>query len=140
MERVRISIPEDLPFFIEEKVRVSDLNYGNHLGNDAVLSLLHEGRMQFLNSFGWDEMDLAGVGLIMADSAIEYKSEGFLGDRLKIFVGFGRKSPVGFDLLYRIEKRDGQLVAKAKTGMICFDYDKRKIVSLPEEVTEKIKS
>ena len=138
MERVKIKLPSKMDFFIEEKIRVSDLNYGNHLGNDSVLSLLHQGRMEFFASFGWSEMNLGGAGIIMADSAVEYKAEGFMGEKIRIYVGFGSRSSVGFELLYLIEKEGGEILAKARTGMVCFDYEKRKIISIPEEVVKKI--
>lgn len=138
MKRVRIEFPRELTYTVEEKVRVGDLNYGNHLGNDAVLSLVHQARMEFLGSFGWSEMDMGGLGLIMTDSMIEYKSEGFFGERLKIKVGFGDHSRVGFDLYYLIEKEGGVILAKAKTGMICYDYQLKKVCSIPEEVLQII--
>ncbi len=138
MKRVRIEFPRDLTYTVEEKVRVGDLNYGNHLGNDAVLALLHQARMEFLGSFGWSEMDMGGLGLIMTDSMIEYKSEGFFGERLKIKVGFGDYSRVGFDLYYLIEKEDSVVLAKAKTGMVYYDYQLKKVCSIPEEVLKII--
>ena len=140
MKRVRIDLPDNLGFSMEEKIRVGDLNYGNHLGNDAILSLLHQARMEFLGSHGWSEMNIEGKGLIMTDSMVEYKAEGFFNEKLRIHMGFGDHSRVGFDLYYRVEKEDGTLLAKAKTGMVCYDYDLKKVSSLPERVIEVIGS
>ena len=35
--------------------------------------------------------------------------------------------------------RDGKtiLIAKAKTGMVCYDYEKKKVVGVPGEFVEK---
>ncbi len=141
MDRVKIKLPDEFNFFIEEKIRVSDLNYGNHLGNDAVLSLLHQARREFLGSMDFDEMNFGGFGLIMADSAIQYKSEGFFNEKLRIKVGFGEIGRVGFDLVYQIEKDpSGEILALAKTGMILFDYDERKVVSIEAPLLERINS
>ena len=51
-----------------------------------LLGLLHEARVRFLAHFGLKELDIFGLGLIMADSVIVYKSEAFPGEVLKIAV------------------------------------------------------
>ena len=100
--------------------------------------------MQFLESMGYTEMELAGVGMIMSDVAIEFKNELFYGDIVIASVIAGEISRIGFDLLYKLETlrpaNDDRkvLVAAAKTGMICYDYEKKKIVSVPEEAKKKL--
>ena len=45
-------------------------------------------------------------------------------------------SKVAFELYYKLEKNSGDktiLVAIAKTGMVCYDYGKKKIVPVPAE-------
>ncbi|TCJ17563.1 thioesterase [Flaviaesturariibacter flavus] len=134
MPRIRIELPEKLPFSTTIPVRVTDLNYGNHLGNHALLGLMHEARMQYLASLGATELCFFGVALIMSDSAIEYKGEAFFGDQLQFEVGAAEISRVGFELYYRVTKDAGKtLIALAKTGMVCFNYDARKVVAVPEE-------
>ena len=141
MARVKIELPPRFAFSCKIPVRITDLNYGGHVGNDAVLSLIHEARMQFLRYFGYTEMNLAGVGMIMADVAIEFKSELFYGDTVTAHVTISELSKIGFDIVYKLEKEENdsvKTVALAKTGMICFDYDIKKIVAVPEEVKQKL--
>ena len=141
MARIKIEQPAAYPFSTTIPVRITDLNYGGHVGNDAVLSLIHEARMQFLKSLGYTEMNLAGSGMIMADVAIEFKSELFYGDTVIASVAADDLSKVGFDLVYKLEKESEgkqQLVAVAKTGMICFDYEKKKIAALPDEARQRL--
>ena len=75
MARLKIDLPEQFSFSTSIPVRITDLNYGNHVGNDAVLSIIHEARMQFLKSFGYTEMGFAGAGMIMSDVAIEFNPD-----------------------------------------------------------------
>lgn len=134
MNRVKIDIPEKLPFSTRMSVRITDLNYGNHVGNPIFLSLAHEARMLYLKSMGYSELNIENVSLIMADAAIEFKAELLYGDEVNIEVGLGGHSRVGFDLLYRITGwRNGEsfLAAKIKTGLICYDYTLKKTVALP---------
>ena len=103
MGRVKLKLPEKFNFDTEIKIRITDINYGGHLGNDSTLSLIHEARVRFLNSYGYSEADIEGVGLIMSDTVIVYKSEGFYGDILKISVTVDDFNPHGCDILFKIE-------------------------------------
>lgn len=143
MARVKIHLPEKFLFTCSIPVRITDINYGGHAGNDTVLSIIHEARMQFLNHLSYSEMEFAGVGMIMSDVAIEFKSELFYGDTIYASVTAGEISKIGFDLLYMLEKQSGdekKLVAIAKTGMICYDYKKKKMVAVPDEGRTKLTS
>jgi acyl-CoA thioester hydrolase len=141
MARVKIALPVSFQFICEIPVRITDINYGGHVGNDTILSIIHEARMQFLKSFGYTEMNLAGAGMIMADVAIEFKSELFYEDIVIASVAAIDFSKIGFDLYYKLEKQSTEknlLVAIAKTGMICYDYSAKKIIAVPEEAKEKL--
>ncbi len=142
MSRIKIDLPETFSFSTNIPVRITDINYGGHVGNDTILSVLHEARAQFFKHFGYKELDLAGVGIIMSDVAIEFKNELFYGDIIKASVTAGEFSRVSFELFYKLEKTmaDGTIVpvAFAKSGVVAYDYSKKKIVPVPEEVRLKI--
>lgn len=137
MARIKIQLPEHFKFETTIPVRITDLNYGNHLANDRLLAILHEARVQFLSQFGYSEIDCAGVGLIMADVGIEYKNEAFYGNILQIAIVATDFSRVSFDLCYRVETNT-QLIAKAKTGMVAFNYQQRKVTEVPEILKKQL--
>ena len=137
MSRIRIQLPEHFPFSTLIPVRITDLNYGGHVGNDTILTLVHEARMQFLKNYGYTEMDMEGVGMIMIDAGIEFRSELFYGEEVKILVAATEFSRAGFNLYYKLMKNEN-IVAIAKTGMVCYDYDKKKVVSVPAKAIEKL--
>ena len=141
MNRIKIELPEQFHFSTTINIRVTDLNYGGHVGNDSFLSLIQEARQQFLLSHGYEELSIAGVGLIMADVAIEFKKELNYGDAVKISVAADGFDKLGFDLFYKLELATGneiQIAGKAKTGMLCFDYEQKKKMTVPEEVIQKL--
>ncbi len=138
MSRIKIAFPENISYTATIPVRITDLNYGNHVGNDAVLSMIHEARMQFLTHFGFTELNCAGVGLIMSDVGIEFKKEIFYGDTLSVQIAAVNFTSVGFDLFYRLFNKENTVVALAKTGMICYNYEAKKIAAVPAEVKEKL--
>lgn len=137
MARIKLELPHTYHFSTEISLRITDLNYGGHVGNDTILSLLHEARVRFLQHHGYTELSLEGHSLIMGDVAIEYKNELFYNDALKVYVTAFDFSRVSFDLAYKLVKGDEKIVALAKTGMICFNYEKRKVVALPDAVQKK---
>lgn len=132
MNRVNIQLPERSIFMTEMAIRVTDLNYGGHLGNDRILSICHEARMQFLRSLGASELDAFGVGMIMADAAIQFKAEGFFGDVVRIELGAGEIGSRSWNFYYHlILKESNTSLALVKTGMAAFNYKTKKVVSLP---------
>lgn len=140
MARIKIHLPETFSFSTQIPVRISDINYGGHVGNDSILSLIHEARLHFLKSFGYTELEFAGVGLIMSDAAIEFKGEAFYGDVLKAYVAAEEISRMSFELYYKLVKgEDETVVAIAKTGMVCFDYSRRKVITIPQEALQKLR-
>ncbi|GIK59744.1 MAG: thioesterase family protein [Ignavibacteriota bacterium] len=141
MPRIKIELPQKFIFKTELALRITDINYGGHLGNDSLLSIIHEARVRFLNHLGYSESNLEGNGIIMIDAAIQYKSEGFYGDSLIIEIDVNSFSGIGCDFVYRItNKSNGKVIALAKTGIVFFNYEKRKTVSVPSEFALKIES
>lgn len=139
MARIQIDFPEKVQFTTQISVRITDLNYGNHLGNDSVLSLMHEARVRFLLHLGYSELKLAGVGMIMSDAAIQFKKEAFYGDELTIEVATGDFTRVAFDIFYRL-KNNQQEIAIAKTGIVCYDYTAKRVVAVPEAFVQRMQS
>jgi acyl-CoA thioester hydrolase len=141
MARIRISVPESFSFSTVIPIRITDLNYGGHVGNDSILSLIHESRVQYLKHFEFTELDFAGTSLIMSDVAIEFRSEVFYGNSLKVMVTAGEFSRAGFDIFYQMmNSENNKLVAVAKTGMVCFDYSGRKVTAVPELAISKLQA
>ncbi len=137
MNRIKINLPEQFSFSTNLQIRVTDLNYGGHVGNDTVLSILQEARQQFLQSRGYAELQVEGYGLIMADAMVEYKKEMNHLDQIKIEIVATDFDKMGFDLYYRVMiQKNGEdiLAVRAKTGMMLFDYQVGKKVSMSDKI------
>ena len=142
MARIQIALPETFIYRLELPVRASDLNYGGHVGNDTMLTLLQEARIQFYRTLGLkDEISFEGsVGQIITDATVVYKAEAFLGDVLEIQLAVADFNKYGFDMFYLVSNRNtGVEVARAKTGIVCFDYETRKISSVPTSLLNKLR-
>jgi YbgC/YbaW family acyl-CoA thioester hydrolase len=142
MARVKIKFPDDKCLIeLSIPVRITDINYGGHLGNDALLSIIHEARVQLLQSWGFTELNAGGNSLIMADVAIAYKKEAFYGDILNVKIWAEEIGEKSFDLLYLIScNRNGQTqdIGHVKTGLVCYDYELKKIANLKEALRMRL--
>jgi len=143
MARIKLDINGPLIFKARICVRISDINYGNHVGNDAFVSMIHEARMQWLNTKDFSELDIQGTGLIMSDLVLEFKQEAFYGEHLEVEVIKGEVSKVSFELYYVIyttRPRGRELLCKAKTGMVCYNYAQKKVSAIPPALTELLET
>ncbi len=143
MERIKVELPDSFHFSCKLTIRITDLNYGSHVGNDNFLSLAHEARVQYLKFYGYSETDVEGLSLIMNDAAIEFKSELLYGYEIEIFVKAESFHKYGFDIFYKIEfEKNGEKVtaAKMKTGLLYFDYSARRLSKMDGETIQKLKN
>ncbi len=134
MARVKLDMPRHFTFTTDLPVRISDINYGGHLGNDSVMSLIHEARVRFLKRYGYvSELDMDGLGLVMTDSIIIFKAESFHGEQVQIDVTVTDFNKYGCDFFYLLSNKETAVeIAHAKTGIVFFDYTERKVSPIPE--------
>lgn len=134
MPRVTIDIQAPFIYSTEIDIRVSDINYGQHVGHDTLISILHEARVRFLIHHGFDEADTSGTGLVIADLAICYLSQAFYPERLKVDIAVADFNKYGCDIYYQVFRSETEeLVLKAKTGILFYDYQTRKVAPVPKD-------
>lgn len=132
MPRIRIDLPTQFAFSTELPVYIGHINYGNHLDNAQLIALVAEARVRFLKSLGYSELDIEGVGLVVADVAAQYRAEAFHGDTLVVDMGVTDIGPQGCDFAWRLTQRDsGREVARGKHGIVFFDYRQRVKAAVP---------
>jgi acyl-CoA thioester hydrolase len=133
MPRIKISLPEHFPFSTDITLYLSHMNYGGHLDNALLLSVVSEARARFFKSLGYTELDVEGVGIIVADAALQYRSEAFHGEVMVVEMAAADFNQYGCDLPWRMREQVSQReVARGKTGIVFFDYAARKKVPLPQ--------
>lgn len=135
MARVKIEIAGRKLTSITIPVRITDINYGNHTGNDALVGLLHEARAAWLRQHNFTELDIDGTGLILSDLLVNFKKESFYGDVLEIALYATDISRKSFDLVYAVstQRENTKIeIAVAKTTMISYDYSLKKVIDMPQ--------
>ena len=134
MGRIKVEIPDIFLDTISIPIRIGDINYGNHLGNDSLVSLIHESRAQWLSKESYSELDIEGSSIIMSELIVNYLSESFYGDILQVRLFLGEISAVGFELFYQVfaKRQDHEIeIARVKTGLVFYNYALKKIASIP---------
>jgi acyl-CoA thioester hydrolase len=134
MARIRIDLPGKCIAVFTIPVRITDVNYGNHVGNNALVEIIHEARMQFLSQYGFTEMQAGGISLIMSELTVEFKNESFYKDDIEVALFVGEIGRVSFELFYSLSafrNNNKTIIARAKTGMVCFDYNEKKVMAMP---------
>ena len=137
MRNRKITIPSSFCYQTEMTVQVSDINYGGHVGNERYLLFAQETRMRFLATIGCSEMHFGPFGLALTEAHVEYFHELFHGNTIRISLAIGKPSRASFDCFYLIKLiKDGVEVESAtiKTSMVCFDYNERKVRSIPDDL------
>ena len=139
MARLKLEFPEDQYCYSSQlTVRTTDINAGNHLGNDSMISMISEARARFLFEFGVRDIEADGTGIIVTDLATTYRAEAHARDQLLFEVGVMDFNKYGGDITFRITRpRDNTLIAMAKSGFVFFNYKRSQVVPMPEEFGSK---
>lgn len=139
MARIQIRLPPYFAFSTEVTLYQIHMNYGGHLDNALLLTVVSEARVRFFKSIGYTELNVDGVGILVSDAALQYRSEAFHGEVMVLRMGatdLGRK---GFDMVWSMNERSTQReVARGKTGIVFFDYKSRKVVPMPSAFRDKL--
>ena len=124
---------DEFKFSYSLDVRIGDVNYGNHVGNEAFVLYFQEARIRYLNQFQCSEMDLGdGAGIVLTKVYCEIKSESFYQDRLIVYVQVSEIKKIRFIMNYKIiRESDNKLIATGYSEQTAFDYNKRKPVQVP---------
>lgn len=139
MARIQIQLPEHFAYTTDIMLYQSHMNYGGHLDNALLLTVVSEARVRFLKSLGHTEIDVEGVGIMVADAALQYRSEAFQGEVMVVHMGATDLVDKGFDLVWRMNEQSSQReVARGKTGIVFWDYAAHKVVSMPVSFREKL--
>lgn len=141
MPRIKIELPELFTFNTEVAIYQGHINYGGHLDNAQLLTLVSEARSRYFQSMGYHEGNVEGIGIILADAAVQYRSEAFHGEIMVIHMTANDFSKNGCDLVWRMdEKATGREVARGKAGIVFMNYATRKIAPVPEAFRQRVGS
>lgn len=115
------------------KVRIDDINYGNHLGHDKLVSLLHDARCAWLHSHKLSEIKLGqdGLGWVVANLNVNYRAEAFFADQLTLELGLIKLGNKSVTLAQKVTNQHEEVLATAEVTLVFYDYHQRQAVAAP---------
>jgi acyl-CoA thioester hydrolase len=139
MPRIKIDLPENFGFSTNIPVRISDVNCAGHVGWNYMFSILEEANVRFWKSLNLWQNPGEKVPRITVDAGINYKKQSFHGQTLKVEMAVTEMTVKGFNLVYRVsDAENGDEIARAKAGLLCYDYDNQKVVPIPDNLKLKL--
>ena len=141
MPKVKLTKKDNYEFEYKVTLQVTDINYGGHLGNDALVGIIHEARVNLLTTLGCSEFDLGDgkTGIILSDLGVNYLGEGFMLDEIIVYSNVDEISNASFRIFHHITKKD-KTIALAETGIIAFNYNERYIAEVPQVFLDSLNS
>lgn len=123
-------------FKTTHNVMVYDLNYGNHLAYDSLLSILHEVRLRWLKSINVELMENSitdSIGLLVTHLNVSYKSEARYSDKLEISMNVSNINKSRFTLNHIVlNLTTNMITSEAEIEIACFDTNIKKCVRIPK--------
>jgi acyl-CoA thioester hydrolase len=118
--------------------RFRDTDAMGHINNAVYVTYLEVARQVYWRAFSGDE-DYRRVPFILAGVHIDFRSEALVNEVLEMGIRcewIGNKS---FAFGYEIrEKRSGRLVVEATSVQVCYDYEARRSIPVPDDLRGKL--
>jgi len=116
-------------------IRFADIDMLGHVNNANYITYIEQARIDFFNhhipNFDW-----SNAGIILARTEIDYHKPLYLKDQLYATVECTKTGTKSFDLSYALFTSNSNkkiAIAKAKTTMVCYNYQTKKTIAIPEE-------
>ncbi|AMD01263.1 acyl-CoA thioesterase [Halomonas chromatireducens] len=140
MDRIKLVFPEAAIVHRQPlSVRITDMNYGRHLGHDTLVSLLHEARIQAFGALGLTEWDMGGYSSVVADLAVQYQSEARWPDALVVETAIPAPTGKAIVVYHRVcHAEGGRPVATARLNVVLVDPAQGRSVAIPDAVYQAI--
>ena len=130
----------DFHFHIPLEIRYGDLDPQWHVNNARYLSYLEQGRLAYLLRLGlWDGQDFNQLGMIVADVHIAYLAPILLWQKVRLEMRTARLGNKSLTFEYQIvDEPTGQVLARAESVMVAYNYTAHSSIPLPDEWRQKI--
>lgn len=126
-------------FSISLTVPAPDVNHRNHVGFHNFFAYFHQVRTVYLEQFGYEENSTFEYGLIVTKANCDYKRELSEGDKLRLYC---RTVEIKSKMLrMQFQIKDGDvLCAEGSITYLCYSYDHRKVIAIPDDLVAGIKA
>jgi len=121
--------------------RFRDTDAMGHINNAVYVTYLEVGRQAYWWAIEGPGYDYGRVPFILASVTIDFRSEALLHEVLEVGVRCDWIGTKSFGFSYEIRERsDGRIVVTATSVMVCYDYEKKASLPMPEDLRRKLET
>src|SRR5437867_5249707 len=127
-------------FTTDIQMRFRDIDGMGHVNNAVYLSYIELARTQFYMQHA-NRRTLDEIDFILAHVEIDFESQATWGDQIQVAVWPSKIGNSSFTLSYEIkEKRSGRILARAKSVLVSYDYEKKKSKPISDDFRSLLQS
>jgi acyl-CoA thioester hydrolase len=127
---------EAFEFVHRERVRFRDLDAMGHVNNAVFATYVEQARIEYLRHLALLDGPLY-TGMIIARLEIDFVAPGEPDGEVEIGVRPARSGTKSFELEYELRQGERE-VARARTVLVAYDYDRAHSVPLPDRWRERL--
>ena len=121
-----------------QDIQFRDIDGLGHVNNAVYLNYLENAKIAYFREvIGSADLDRLGI---VADVKIAFRSPTFLGEALAFGIRVARIGTTSMEFAFLVEGPDGRPVADGTSVHVCFDYDMRKPIPVPDEWRGRIEA
>lgn len=133
--------PKDFKHKIPIQVRYKDVDIQGHVNNANHITYFETARVNYFNDIlirnNWNK-----TGMILAKTVIDYFEPVFMDDKVFCYTritSFGNKSFEISNLITKLTDKGEINCAEGKSVIVCFNYEIKQTVEIPNEWKEAVK-
>lgn len=122
----------------ELRPRFRDTDAMGHINNAVYVTYIEVARQEYWRAFT-REQDYRRVPFILAHVSIDFRSEALVRELLLLHIRCGSIGTKSFTFEYEIrEAESGRLVVEASSVQVCYDYDAKQSIPVPDELRQRL--
>lgn len=112
-------------------IRFSDIDVMGHVNNATYLTYAEQARIYFFHQLVGDEWNWSKQGILVARNEMDYLLPIHFNDQVDIHIHCKHIGNKSYSLGYRYTRGE-QLCAQGASVLVCFDYEQRCTMEVPE--------
>ena len=126
------------------EIRFADFDSLSHVNNAVFHTYLEEARIKYFGEvITRSEEDWWQDGMILARMEIDFRKPITGYNNYFVYIRCSRLGNKSFDFNYVMTKEENnsvEVIAEAKSVMVCYDYDKNQTIEMREDWREKVQA
>lgn len=127
------SPPQQYHFKCEIPVRIYDTNHSGSIGEAELAKIIHNSRLEFLNSFNIKATSINGLHMIVSGLNIKFKKIASYQDNLAIYILFTRIDKLSCEFNYKVYKENLELCANVSETVSFINTKTQQTEKTPKE-------